>query len=124
VVRVIADVRTQQMRRPLLQASKIAALAAAVPALAVGGAMFYIAGEHNPQQVFHGGVNSSLSAWLLVGVSWFVPVFIVVFVLAFLLLWLVLRFGRLSSNNALHSDARDASRFNNSPEPRAGERGR
>lgn len=112
------------MRRPVFRAAKISALAAAVPALAVGGVMFYIAGEHNPQQVFHGGAESSLSAWLLVGFSWFVPVFVVVFVVAFLLLWSVFRSGGLSSNSALHADAREALRLNKSPEPRAGERGR
>jgi len=86
--------------------------------------MFYVAGEHNPQQVFHGGADSSFSAWLLVGVSWFIPVFVGVFIVAFLFLWFVLGFGTLSSNSALHPDAREAPRFSKSPDPRAGERGR
>jgi hypothetical protein len=112
------------MRRPVFRAAKIAALVAAMPALVVGGIVFYAAGEHNPQQVFHGGADSSLFYWFLVSLSWFVPAFVVGFVVAFFLLWLVFRFRALSSNSALHADAREASRFVESPAPRAGERGR
>ena len=103
------------MRSQTYRAVKIATLVAAVPALAVAGFMFYIAGEHNPQQVFHGDAHSSLSAWLLVGATWFVAVFAVLFTIAFLVLRVIFG-GMLSSNRALESG--------HAEEPRAAQRER
>lgn len=97
------------MRSPTYRAAKVATLVAAVPALAVAGVMFYIAGEHNPQQVFHGDAHSSFSAWLLVGAMWFVAVFAVLFTVAFLVLRVVFGFGMLSSNPTIERDARKSS---------------
>lgn len=62
-------------------------MSACVIGVLVAAGMFYLAGTHNPQQVFHGAAWSSLSLWLMVPVSWFLAAFCAVFALVFSVLW-------------------------------------
>ena len=76
------------MHAKVSRPTKMAFLSALLLGAVVGIAMFFAAGDHNPQQAFHGAPWSSPLHWALVGISWFAATF----ALTFPVLWIVLRF--------------------------------
>lgn len=79
---------TRRSRRVLISAL-VAALAGAVSA----GAAMYVAWDHNPQCEIHCDGNVDWPYWLLIGGSWFVPVFVGVFLLLVCSVWAKRAFG-------------------------------
>jgi len=56
---------------------------------APGVLMMQAAWEHNPQGTIHNENGIEWSYWLLIGFSWFVPVFVVLIVVSYFAAWLV-----------------------------------
>ena len=59
-------------------------LVGCVGGLIVGGLMMLAAWEHNPQGVIYNGNEIDWGYWLLIGISWLLPVFVVLAVASYL----------------------------------------
>jgi cell division protein FtsX len=56
--------------------------------LVAGGLMMQAAWEHNPQGAIHNENGIEWSYWLLIGFSWFLPVFFALAVVSYFAAWL------------------------------------
>jgi hypothetical protein len=71
----------------LIQMIKIL-LISSVPGLLVAGFMMYVAWNHNAQGEIHSEGVIDWSYWLLIGCSWFLPIFICSVLVGWLISWL------------------------------------
>jgi ribose/xylose/arabinose/galactoside ABC-type transport system permease subunit len=77
------------------RATKLSLVSSSMLGVAVGIAMFLVAGEHNPDYEFHGAEWSSVASWAFIGIAWFAAIFAVSCAVFWILLRLFSRGGKV-----------------------------